>query len=77
MAGKLYSDYKTALQEKVQVQGAKQIQYELERTEGPDHNKIFYIVLRVDGQVVGRGSGHNKKEAEQHAAKLALEKMGW
>lgn len=77
LAGKLYSDYKTALQEKVQIQGEKDIRYEIDREEGPDHNKTFYITLRIDGQAVGAGSGRNKKEAEQHAAKLAMEGMGW
>lgn len=43
---------------------------------GPDHNKIFYIDVLVDNKVVGTGSGRNKKEAEQMAAKDALLIMG-
>lgn len=76
LSGKLYSDYKTAFQERIQMNGTKEICYELDRSEGPDHDKTFYVTLRVNGQAMGVGSGKNKKEAEQHAAKLALEKLG-
>lgn len=77
LTGKLYSDYKTAFQEKAQMNGSHVIQYEVDREEGPDHAKTFYVSLHMDGQVMGVGSGKNKKEAEQNAARLALEKMRW
>src|SRR5665648_1124372 len=72
--GKLNSDYKTELQEKLQINGDIEIQYKLEKEEGPAHDKIFYIRLIADGKEIGLGSGKNKKEAEQVAAKDALER---
>jgi ribonuclease-3 len=43
------------------------------RETGPDHQKLFCVEVSVGEQVVGYGQGHSKKEAEQAAAKLALE----
>ncbi len=77
LAGKLYSDYKTELQERLQINGEVLISYEVEKEEGPDHDKTFYIRLIADKKVIGHGQGRSKKEAEQHAAKAAIEKMGW
>lgn len=74
--GKLNNDYKTSLQEKLQINGDIEIQYTLEKEEGPDHDKTFYIRLFADGKEIGLGSGKNKKEAEQAAAKEALERGG-
>lgn len=75
--GKLYSDYKTELQERLQARGEVSIHYEIEREEGPDHAKTFYVKLFADGKEIGAGEGRNKKEAEQHAAKTALETVRW
>ena len=72
--GKLNSDYKTELQEKLQINGDIEIQYKLEKEEGPAHDKTFYIRLFSNGKEIGLGSGKNKKEAEQVAAKDALER---
>ena len=69
------ADYKTALQEYVQRRGEVQIRYELTGESGPDHNKTFSFSVSVDGQTVGEGSGRTKKEAEQMAARQALEKL--
>ncbi len=65
-------DFKTAVQEKLQANGDVAISYIIENEEGPDHNKIFYVKLVVGGGIMGRGSGKNKKEAEQNAARDAL-----
>ncbi len=69
------ADYKTALQELVQQRGEVQIRYELIGQSGPDHNKVFTFSVSVDGETVGSGSGRTKKEAEQMAARRALEKL--
>lgn len=75
LAGKLRSDYKTALQEILQAKGASHISYKIEGESGPDHDKTFFAVLRNNGTVIGRGAGSTKKQAEQNAAREALEKM--
>jgi len=74
--GALFVDYKTDLQETLQKKTKAKIEYKVVKEEGPDHNKIFHIDLMVDNQVAGTGSGRNKKEAEQMAAKDALLIMG-
>ena len=70
--GRLGSDYKTELQEKLQAMGEVKISYKLEKEEGPDHDKVFYIALYCAGKLIGNGRGKSKKEAEQNAAKEAL-----
>lgn len=70
--GKLTSDYKTALQELIQKQSAHAIEYVLDRDEGPEHSKTFYVTLKINGEVASHGQGKTKKEAEQQAAKSAL-----
>ena len=47
----------------------------MNRAEGPDHEKIFYVELVVRGQPLSVGSGRNKKEASQEAARFFLEKL--
>ena len=69
------ADYKTALQELVQRRGEVQIHYDLVSESGPDHNKTFTFSVSVDGETVGEGSGKTKKEAEQMAARRALERL--
>ncbi len=69
------ADYKTALQEYVQRRGEVRICYELIGESGPDHSKTFTFSVSVDGEAVGEGSGRTKKEAEQMAARRALEKL--
>lgn len=76
VSGKLHMDYKTEIQEKLQAQGETEISYVIEREEGPDHDKTFYANLIFQGSVIGSGSGRSKKEAEQQAAKQALERGG-
>ncbi|HZK33199.1 MAG TPA: ribonuclease III [Tissierellaceae bacterium] len=74
--GSLFVDYKTDLQENLQKRTKSQIEYRIKKEEGPDHDKIFYIDVLVDNKFVGTGSGRNKKEAEQMAAKEALLILG-
>ena len=68
-------DDKTALQELVQRQADQVLTYRMVGAEGPDHNKTFVAEVRLNGQPLGTGSGHSKKEAEQAAAKTALEAL--
>lgn len=74
--GKLHKDYKTDIQEKLQSRGEADISYIIDKEEGPDHDKTFYINLSFNGKIIGSGSGRSKKEAEQNAAKQALERGG-
>ncbi len=74
LAGKLFTDYKTQVQEALQKRGQKtSISYHLDREEGPDHDKTFYVHLVCNGKTLGNGSGKSKKEAEQNAARATLE----
>lgn len=68
-------DFKSLLQEKVQKKDKDVPRYELVKTEGPDHNRTFFMQVRVGQKVYGPVPGKNKKEAEQEAARLALSKM--
>jgi len=72
--GIIFLDYKTQLQEQVQKTGDHKIIYEIIGEKGPDHNKLFISQVRIDDRVCGTGEGKSKKEAEQNAAKAALEK---
>lgn len=69
----LFYDSKTILQELVQEKGLQPIEYVLTGEEGPDHDKRFTVVVQVNGQVVGSGTGHTKKAAEQAAAYQAIQ----
>ncbi|MDP2268341.1 MAG: ribonuclease III [Deltaproteobacteria bacterium] len=71
----IYRDYKTTLQETVQNRFKEIPQYALVGEYGPDHNKLFEIRLTVNGLLDTCGTGKNKKEAEQQAARKALEKL--
>lgn len=67
-------DYKTRLQEKVQKKGSiHQVIYKTVSESGEDHNKRFKVEVQIDGKKSGIGEGGSKKEAEQMAAKYALE----
>lgn len=69
-------DYKTMLQQLVEKDGSSSLEYEVVSTEGPDHNKHFIVVARINNNVVGRGEAKSKKEAEMQAARVALELFG-
>ena len=66
-------DYKSQLQEKLQSE-KRSIRYEITKDEGPANNKTFEAVVYMDDILMGRGIGKSKKEAQQNAAKDALEK---
>jgi ribonuclease-3 len=68
-------DYKTLLQELCQERLKQLPDYRVVSETGPDHQKQFEVELSVKSEVYGRGRGRNKKEAEQKAAKEALEKL--
>ena len=68
-------DYKTVLQEKLQIHGEVQIKYEIIKEEGPDHDKKFTAEVSCNGKKLATGEGKNKKSAEMEAAKKALEEM--
>lgn len=65
-------DYKTSLQELVQSKTGQTLSYHMLGESGPDHAKIFTVEVRLNGLKQGEGTGRNKKEAEQAAAKAAL-----
>ena len=69
-----FNDYKSALQEFVQTD-QRTVHYEVINEEGPAHDKTFTISVSVDGIIYGKGVGSSKKEAEQEAAKDALDKL--
>lgn len=73
----LFGDYKTALQEVVQKNPEEKVEYLLIDESGPDHSKTFAVEVCLNSNVIGRGKGRSKKEAEQMAAKEALELMGY
>lgn len=65
-------DYKTKLQELLQQNGEVSICYELIKHEGPPHRRKFFVQVIVDHKEMGSGEGYSKKEAEQSAARNAL-----
>ena len=70
-----YADYKTELQELVQRRSDRHISYEMTGQSGPDHDKVFSFQVSINGERAGEGSGRTKKEAEQMAARMALEAL--
>ena len=68
-------DYKTALQELVQREAGRILTYRLTGESGPDHAKEFAVEVDLNGAVVGKGIGRSKKEAEQMAAKAAMDRL--
>ena len=68
-------DYKTRLQEVVQQDPSAVLKYEVTGETGPDHNKQFTVCVWRNGELLAEGRGRSKKAAEQHAAKVALEKL--
>ena len=70
------ANFKSKLLEYSQSKGNGHPRYSLHSEEGPDHDKIFSIEVCITGQCMGRGQGRSKKEAQQMAAKDALESLG-
>ena len=70
-------DKKTHLQEKTQSVFKAAPHYRLVEAWGPEHEKFFRVEIVIDGKVVAQGDGRSKKEAEQQAASLALDILGF
>lgn len=71
-----FKDYKTQLQEIIQKNPEEQLQYVLSGESGPDHDKRFEVEVHLNSNVIGKGIGRTKKQAEQEAAREALSLMG-
>ncbi len=67
------ANYKSALLEYAQAKGLGAPRYEIEKTSGPEHSKKYHMRVLLQGEAWGRGSGLSKKDAEQIAARHALE----
>jgi len=67
-----YSDYKTTLQEITQVKPGQSLTYDISDEFGPDHDKSFTVDVKLNGRILGTGTGKSKKSAEQEAAKAAV-----
>jgi len=68
-------DYKSALQELLQARDLPLPEYRLVGTMGPDHRKLFQVEVVVNGEALAESTGPSKKEAEQDAARAALDKL--
>ena len=75
MKVQFFVDYKTKLQETMQAERTQSPTYLIVNESGPAHDKTFEAMVKVDGIKLGRGIGKTKKDAEQEAAKDALEKL--
>lgn len=71
----LFKDFKSTLQETVQAEGKGTPEYDVTGEVGPDHDKIFTVIVKVDGQEIAQGEGKSKQAAQQQAAAAALEKI--
>lgn len=72
-----FKDYKTMLQEIVQQNKSESLRYVLVSETGPDHDRHFVVEVHLNSNIIATGSGKSKKDAEQQAAKAALELMGY
>ena len=70
-----HKDYKTRLQELIQKEHRITPKYSLEKTEGPEHKKQFFVKVQVNGETLASGEGKSKKEAEQKAAEEAWKEL--
>ena len=70
--GSNYKDYKTKLQEVIQEKPGQKLIYEVTGEQGPDHEKLFTVDVKINEKPLGTGTGKTKKSAEQNAAKAAL-----
>jgi len=71
-----YKNYKSIMQEHAQRKLGSRPRYRVVSAKGPEHERTFYVEVRLGGRALGRGEGKNKKEAEQVAARHALAKLG-
>jgi len=70
-----HKDYKSILQEYCQRQFRCYPEYILIKRSGPEHDRTFWMEVKIADNVYGKGTGRNKKSAEQEAAKAAWEKI--
>jgi dsRNA-specific ribonuclease len=73
MSSKTSLDYKTSLQELIQAQYKMTPTYHLLGTDGPDHERLFSVEVRMGQTILAQAQGSSKKEAEQNAAKIAID----
>ncbi|MEW5833398.1 MAG: ribonuclease III [Campylobacterota bacterium] len=71
----LFKDYKTSLQELTQAHFGITPEYDLIAAHGPDHKKEFEVAVSIDGKRYAAACGKSKKQAQQEAAKIALEML--
>jgi len=71
-----FRDYKTMLQQIVQQEQGELLEYVVTGESGPPHMRIFEVEAHLNSNVIGRGTGHSKREAEQQAAREALKLFG-
>ena len=76
LLSEVHINYKSMLQEYFQSKYQRLPEYKLISAEGPDHKKIFSVVVCFDNEQIGSGSGTTKKSAEQNAAREAYTKLG-
>ncbi|MGM0629040.1 MAG: ribonuclease III [Patescibacteria group bacterium] len=74
---KLWIDAKSLFQEKAQEIESETPLYEVLEEKGPDHDKIFVSGVYIKDELVAKGEGRSKQDAEQEAAKEALKEKGW
>jgi ribonuclease-3 len=72
----IHRDFKTELQQFIQQAEGDYLEYVTVDEQGPDHNKTFWVEARLNSNVIGKGNGKTKREAEQNAARTALELFG-
>lgn len=72
-----WTDAKSLFQEKAQEKFQTTPQYETIREEGPDHDKVFTVAVKIKDKVEAKGKGSSKQDAEQEAAREALKKNKW
>ncbi|MEI8339890.1 MAG: ribonuclease III [bacterium] len=77
LENKSWIDSKSLFQEKAQEFYSQTPVYKSVKEEGPDHDKHFTVAVYVGTELIGEGEGKSKQEAEQMAAKSALDKKGW
>ena len=77
VSGGLWMDAKSRFQEKAQDRLGATPAYKTMKEEGPDHDKQFTVGVFVGAELIAEGTGKSKQEAEQEAAKRALESRGW
>ena len=69
-------DAKTELQQLIQQAEGDFLEYVVVKESGPDHEKVFEVVAKLNSNVIGQGTGRSKREAEQNAALEALKLFG-